>query len=301
MTTLLLGSSGKIGSYLAKKFYNNCIPTYYKKKISKGVKFNIIKDDLNLLLENKKIKNVIILAAISDPDECYKFKKKSYIINVKSIKKIINKIVKKNLYFIFFSTEFVYDGKKGNFSETSKVNPLNIYGKQKLLIEKYIKSKTNKCAIFRISKTYGDNLEDKSFLSNYFVSLIKGERFFSLANDQKFNPLFVDDLYKILKVFLNKEIKGVYNIGGQEKISRFQLIKKVSNYLKKDIKKTIELKKIPLSKFNFFDKRPLNVTMNISKLKKKINFKMSNLNQILKLIIIKNKINEKILSRRHKG
>ena len=60
------------------------------------------------------------MLAISNPLECQTFKNKSNFINVVMTKKLIDKLIKNKIYFIFFSSEYVFDGLKGNYSEKSK-------------------------------------------------------------------------------------------------------------------------------------------------------------------------------------
>ena len=62
-----------------------------------------------------------MLSAISNPDECYNNKAYSNLINVIKNKKIIDCAIKKNIYFIFFSSEFIFCGEKINqkYIETS--------------------------------------------------------------------------------------------------------------------------------------------------------------------------------------
>ena len=139
LKTLIIGGSGKIGKYLLEKKNKNYINTYNKKKIRHGIHFNIAKDNLNKLLDKFPINKIILLSAISNPDECYNNKNYSNLINVIKNKKVIDCAIKKNIYFIFFSSEFIFCGKKKNYCETDKVNPNNLYGKQKYQIEEYIK------------------------------------------------------------------------------------------------------------------------------------------------------------------
>ena len=75
MNTLIVGSSGKIGKFFIKKKYKNYYFTYFKNPIPKGIKFNLLNDDLSKIIMKKKIRNLVLLAAISDPDECYNNKK----------------------------------------------------------------------------------------------------------------------------------------------------------------------------------------------------------------------------------
>ena len=177
MKVLIVGGSGKIGKFLQnsnKIFFF----TYFKNKIPNGIKFDLCKDNISLLVKKYNINKIVLLSAISDPDECYKNKKKSYLINVKYTKNLISKIKNNDIHLIFISTEFVYSGKKGNYSENSKSYPINLYGKQKLLIENYIKKNITNYSILRIAKTYGDNMNVKGLLTDFLNQILKGERKF---------------------------------------------------------------------------------------------------------------------------
>ena len=175
MSNLILGASGNIGIYLSKK-NKSSIFTYNSRKIKGAVKFDIRKDNISKLVKKYKVNSVAYLSAISDPNFCYKYKKKSRNINIKSTIKILNFFIKKNIYFIFFSSEFVFDGKKKNYNEKDKTNPLNEYGRQKLFVEKFITQNAKNYAIFRIAKTYSDELNDNTLISNYLKNLLLGQK-----------------------------------------------------------------------------------------------------------------------------
>ena len=295
MQSLIIGGSGKIGKSLN---YKHSKKTFYKNKIKNGIRFNLINDDINLLIEKYKINRVILLSAISDPDVCLKKKNYSNKLNVDKTKKLINILIKKKIYFIFFSSEYVFDGKIGNYKENSKIKPNNLYGKQKFTIENYIKRKTKNFSILRIGKTYGDNIKDKTLISNFLNELIKGKSFFKVANDQIFNPLFIGDLKKIVDIFLKKKIKGVFNVGGPQKLSRYKVLELILKTLGKNIMKNVKLEKISLNDIATLDRRPLNVSMDIKKLKTKIKFKMKTISNVAFNMIIKNNVKSKIFKRR---
>ena len=113
------------------------------------IKFN--KKKLSSFIKEKKINKVVILSSISKPEDCFRNKKKSYAINVRGTKNLINLLIKNGIYYIFFSTEYIFDGTKGHYTEKSKAIPSLYYGKQKLIIEDYIKLKSHKnFAIFQL-------------------------------------------------------------------------------------------------------------------------------------------------------
>lgn len=282
MNSIVIGASGKIGKYFFNNKKRDLLLTYNKNKIKNGIKFNILTDKIEKLVDKKKISKVMILSAHSDPDFCIKNKKKSKLLNVIKMKKLISYFIKRNIYFIFFSTEFVFDGKKGNYSELSKTNPINLYGKQKLEIENFIKKYAKYYSIFRVAKTYGNDLKDNTLI-NFFIEKSKRKNSIILAaSDQKFSPLFSKDLVKIAKFFIQKKIVGTFNIGGPKVYSRYGLYMKFNNLLKKKNKfYKVKIIKKKLDQFKFADKRAKNVSFNITKLKKHINFKLSNIEDIL--------------------
>tara|TARA_B110000483_G_scaffold237088_1_gene311280 strand:- start:1013 stop:1900 length:888 start_codon:yes stop_codon:yes gene_type:complete len=294
MRTLIVGGSGKIGKLLN---YKHSIKTFYKNRIKNGIKFNIIHDDFQNLLNKYFIDRVVLLSAISDPDVCFKKKKYSHKINVDCTKKLIDILIEKKIYFIFFSSEYIYDGKKGNFSEKSKIKPNNLYGKQKFAVEKYIKKNAENFSIFRIGKTYGDRINDKTLISNYLEQLIKKIFYFNVASDQVFNPLYVKDLKKIVNFFLTKKIHGIYNVGGPQQLSRYKILQIISKNLGRSIALKVQLNKISLKKFITSENRPFNVSMNINKLKKQIKFKMKTISNVSLEMIRKNNVKNKILKR----
>jgi dTDP-4-dehydrorhamnose reductase len=290
MKCIVIGSSGKIGKYFLNK--KDFVFTYNSRKLDSGIKFNLIKDDFSKILK-KNISRAVILTSYSDPDFCKKYQKKSRLLNVKKTKKLIDILIKKKIYFIFYSTEFVFDGKKGNYKENDRAIPINIYGKQKLEIEKYIKRKTKNFCIFRIAKTYGDNFNENTLITDFLKKTRKNNMPILAATDQIFSPIYVKDLVKITEIFLKKKINGIYNVGGNQAINRYDLYKKFNAYLKdNNYYKPVRIIKKKLNDFKFIDKRPHNVSFNIAKLKKIIKFKLSNIEEIF--IKIKN---EKLNSR----
>lgn len=289
MKTLIIGASGKIGRYFPKT--KQYLHTYNKNKIKNGIKFNIFKNKISKILDNN-VSSVIILSAYSDPEFCFKNKSLSKKLNVNLTKKIIDTLVKENIYFIFLSSEYVFKGDKGNYNENSIAQPKTIYGKQKFEIEKYIIKKTKNFCILRISKTYGDFRDNESIINSMMYQIINGETVFKAATDQRFNPLYVKDLIKIISLFIKRKIKGIFNVGGPEKLSRYMVYLKIREKIKK--KKKINIRKILLNKIKFSEPRPLNLTFNIKKLKKVINFKLTKIDTIINKIVKKN---EKLIRR----
>ena len=286
MNTLILGGSGKIGRYFNKK---NQYRTYRKKKIKNGIYFDLTKHKISKIIKKFSINKVVFLSAISDTDFCFKNPNVSHFVNCTKTKSVLKELIKLNIYIIFFSTEFVFSGNKGNYKENDNTNPINIYGKQKLVIENFLKEKYKNFCILRIAKTYSDGFRDKTIITSFLNDLKNKKDKFLAASDQIFSPLYIKDLIKVVNYFLRKEIKGIYNLGGPKKYSRYAIYKKimkcVRNYLPNNYKPN--LIKTSLDKIKFIERRPKNVSFDNKKLINNINFKLTSINTVIKKLVQK--------------
>ena len=134
---------------------------------------------------------------------------------------------------VYFSTGYVYEGTRGNYSETDPVKPFNNYGLSKLGGECAV-SMYNNSLILRITMTAKPFLYKKAF------------------SNLKTNYMFHEDLVKMLPKLINR--KGIINVGGKTQ-SVYSFAKSKDKTIKK-----IKAKKNKLM--------PLNQTMNLAKLKK---------------------------------
>jgi dTDP-4-dehydrorhamnose reductase len=184
----------------------------------------------------KKIKPKIIIhcAGLSRPMKIHeKNISKSIDLNIIGTANITKVCEKNKIKLIYFSTGYVYEGKKGNYSEKDPVKPFNNYGLSKLGGECSVSMYKNSL-ILRITMTSKPFAHKKAF------------------SDLKSNFMFHEDLVKILPKVLNK--KGIINVGGKSQ-SVYSFAK---GYNKK-------VKKIKTNNKNTL---PLNQTMNLNKLKK---------------------------------
>jgi len=184
----------------------------------------------------KKIKPKILIhcAGLSRPMSIHeKNISKSIDLNIIGTANITKVCKKHNVKLIYFSTGYVYEGKKGNYSENDPVKPFNNYGLSKLGGECAVAMYKNSL-ILRITMT------EKPFLHKKAYSNLKS------------NFMFHEDLVNILPKIINQ--KGILNLGGKSQ-SVFSFAKKNNSKVKKvKAKRSLNL--------------PLNQTMSLAKLKK---------------------------------
>jgi len=231
---LVTGGDGRFAKILRKK--NVLLNLYFTSK----KECNIL--DLNSLEKIiKKIKPKVIMhcAGLSRPMNIHeKDIIKSINLNIIGTANVVKMCKKFKIKLIYFSTGYVYEGTKGNYSEKDPVKPFNNYGLSKLggecAVQMYKRS-----LILRITMTEKPFLHDKAY------------------TNLKSNYMFHEDLVNILPKLINK--KGIINVGGDTQ--------SVFNFAKKYNNKIVPIK---LTKKN---KLPLNQTMSLKKLKAIINKK----------------------------
>ena len=234
MTKIVVtGGSGRFGNELKK--YKTKHQIYFPKK----KKLNILKiKSLKQYLLQKKPKILIHLAGLSRPMEVHETNiEKSIDLNIIGTANVTKVCKQLNIKLVYFSTNYVYPGKNGNYREIDPVLPVNNYAWSKLGGEASVHLYKNSL-ILRVCMTEKPFVHDKAF-ANVKTSFI-----------------FHEDVIKILFKLIKQ--KGIINLGGKSKYI-YDFAKKSNPRVKK-----IFLKK----KDNGI--MPINSSINLSKLKKSI-------------------------------
>ena len=228
-TILVTGGQGRFAKILKKN--NKVLNLYFANKKECNI-LNI--KSLEKIIKKIKPKIIIHTAGLSRPMKIHeKNISKSIDLNIIGTANLTKTCKKYNLKLIYFSTGYVYPGKKGNYSEDDPVKPFNNYGLSKLGGESAVRMYKNSL-ILRITMTEKPFAYKKAF------------------SNLKTNFMFHEDLVKILPIIIKE--KGIMNVGGKS-----QSVYSFAKLHNKNVKKIYLTKKINL---------PSNQTMNLTKLKK---------------------------------
>jgi dTDP-4-dehydrorhamnose reductase len=228
---VITGGTGRFGSCLKN------IKTKHKVFFPTKKTFNILNlNSLKKFLKATKADTVIHLAGLSRPMSIHeKDIKKSIDLNIIGTANVTKICSKLNIKLIYFSTNYVYPGTRGNYSEKDNLLPVNNYAWSKLGGECSVQLYKNSL-IVRVCMTERPFLHKKAF-----------------AN-VKTSFMYHDDVAKILFKLLDK--KGIINIGGKPQY--------IYNFAKKENK---NIQRIFLKKKNNFG-MPKDSTLNLKKLYK---------------------------------
>ena len=228
---LVTGGQGRFAKVLKKN--NKFLNLYFASKKECNI-LNI--KSLEKIIKKLKPKIILHCAGLSRPMEIHqKNIEKSIDLNIVGTANVVKVCKKNNIKIIYFSTGYVYEGKKGNYSEKDPVKPFNNYGLSKLGGECAVMMYKNSL-ILRITMTESPFIYKKAY------------------TNLKSNFMFHEDLIKILPKIIN--YKGILNVGGKTQ-SVFSFAK-------------LHNKKVKKIKLSIKDKLPFNQTMNTSVLKRLI-------------------------------
>jgi dTDP-4-dehydrorhamnose reductase len=265
---LIFGSSGQLGTQLVNLLRNDYSVISINHKDLDFNKFYLIED---IILKNNP-DMIINCAAITEVDICEVDMKNSYNVNSEAVKHILRPLKITNSYFINISTDYVFDGLKGNYTENDLPNPINYYGLTKLLGDIYSSSYDNSLII----RTSGVFLNKgfpvfvyKNLMENNMVTAIPGY----------YSPISAYNLARAIKEILPLNKVGILNIAGN-RTSRYELAVKISELF--NLNKNIRENPVELRA-----KRPFDSSLNIENAKKLIDFNFYDTNENLKHMVVK--------------
>lgn len=210
----IIGKNGMLGREICNLLNCNNI-----KYIASGSEIDIYSIDcLKSFISRYRIDTIINCSAYTKVDMAEDDVENCYRVNAYGIENIINIAKEKKANFIHFSTDYVFDGLASNpYNEDDIANPINVYGKSKLLGEQYALD-YDKSIVIRISWLYG--IYGINFVSK-MINLMNIKYSIKVVNDQFGSPTNTLDVANFVIYLLNKKIfkYGLYHYSNNGSIS----------------------------------------------------------------------------------
>ena len=293
MKLLVLGGSGLIGNALLKNSKNefDILTTFYKNHISiknvRSFQYSFPNDLNNLreLLEKEKPDVLVNTMGYSNIDFCELNKSDAEMLHVEVTEKICKICENIGTKQIFLSSDYVFDGEKGNYSETDVPNPVNYYGLSKLKAEQLIlKNPIN--TVIRTSE-----INDWDYRARFFNSVIK-----NLQNNQEVNATtdvynsvtFLDNLVESIFKVITLNQNGIFHVVDSACVNRFEFAEMIAKIfqLDKNLIKTVSVQDEPKN----IAKRPKNACLNNSKAKKELGLNFNTIEEGVSRVFMKSQL-----------
>ena len=205
---------------------------------------------------------VINAAAYTDVDRAEKEKELCWAVNVSGVENLSYYTHLVNAKLIHISTDYVFDGYKGNYSENDRPNPLSYYAKSKLAGENAVIASGVEHIIARTAVLYGHAENVRPNFVTWLISQLKQRKQVTIVDDQIGNPTLADNLSEAIATAVQLDAQGVYHLAGREAIDRFHFAIKIAEIFELD---TNLIQKGKSDTLKQLAQRPLNASLNVSK------------------------------------
>lgn len=279
MKVLITGANGFLGHYLVgqllQKGYDVIATGKGNNRLPFGNSEKFVYAELdftnpfivNDIFDTYKPEVVVHAGAISKPDECELNQKEALRINTEGTVTMLSNAAKHKCFFIFISTDFVFDGEAGMYTEGDTPNPVNFYGKTKLEAEEAVMHYEHDWAIVRTVLVYGKPMAGRSnILTIVKEKLEKGEAY-NVVDDQVRTPTYVEDLAAGIIAIMEKRACGIYHLSGINILTPYEMACKTADFLGLD--KSL-INRVTAESFSQPAKRPARTGFIIDKAKREL-------------------------------
>ena len=172
-------------------------------------------------------KIIIHCAAMTNVDWCEDHPSEAEQVNVHAASFLAETASNLNAGFVYISTDSVFDGERGNYSETDKPAPINVYAKSKLCGEHRVLRHHPSTLVVR-TNIYGWNVQSKQSLAEWILQRLAERKQVPGFTDVYFAPMLVNDLAEILLAMLDRNLTGPYHVVGSERISKYEFARRLA-------------------------------------------------------------------------
>lgn len=263
-TVLTLGASGFLGSHLFHEFEKGwrVVGTYHQHPVEGLHPLDVAEpSSVGTLLDQVQPTVILFAAAIPNVDSCELYPAETWQVNVEGLRRLLEAIYRTRAHLVYFSSEYVFDGRDGPYDEEASVNPINEYGRQKLACEHLIQERLAHYLIARVSGLYGWEARPKNFVVRLIASLRAGQPV-QVPSDQVTTPTFVPDLARAMRALIELGVTGIYHVAGEEPLVRYKFAEKVAGVFSLDAKLLVPVSSVALGQAA---PRPLNAGMRTEK------------------------------------
>ena len=272
MKVLLTGASSSPGFKtlmgLSKRGYKiyalyNTNPIKVSIPDTKLIKLDLLQfERVTEVFNNVKPDIVVHMAAVGNVDLCENDKELAWKVNVEATRLLARLASKHDAIFLYLSTDYVFDGERGNYREEDIPKPINFYGLTKLVSEEIVRSTVDRYIIVRTSAIYGLGMGRKNFGKFLIDALSNGQKVKAII-DQWLSPTLNTLLANAIVELLEKETYGLYHIAG-ERVSRYEFAIKLAKKFSFDVNLVEPAR---MSEFKWVAQRPRDSSLDCTKAK----------------------------------
>jgi dTDP-4-dehydrorhamnose reductase len=220
---LVIGAAGLVGRHVRSAFGGReVVATQYRKIVAGAEPLDITDAAATRALVVRSRPDVVILAA-AEPyvERCEREPEATRRVNVEGPRAVARAAAEVDALLVFFSSEYVFDGRDGPYGEDHPTAPINEYGRQKVAVEA-IARELPRHLVCRTSGVFGWDGERKNFACQVIDHLRAGRRF-AVPSDQVITASYAPSLAAAVRDLVDGGHVGVFHVAGPRVLPRGEL------------------------------------------------------------------------------
>jgi len=265
---LVLGGSGVLGHRLRIQLGDGAaVSTYTTHPFPHGVSFDATRERVRDLVTAHPgdYAAAFLLFGNTNMDACARDPAGTARVNVEALCRAIDDLVDLGIKPVFASSDAVYDGSCGPWSEGARANPILTYGRQKLEVEEHLATVAGPWVAARLSKILDIEPRAGNPLADWSTQIERGETI-RCATDLVFTPIDSRDAASALVALAGMPHRGVFNVCGPTSLARSALLDVLIGELGRHGVRTPSVIHCSIRDFPFAEPRPLDLSMSATKL-----------------------------------
>ena len=229
-----------------------------------------IQEEVLAIFDQFKPEVVIHTAAMTNVDTCETDREGCDVLNVNSVAYLIEACEKHGTYLCHLSTDFIFDGADGPYTEEGIANPISYYGESKLKAEQLLLASNIRWSIARTVLVYGIVPDmSRSNIVLWVKKSLEDGKTIQVVTDQFRTPTLAEDLAMGCWLLAKDEVEGIFNISGSDFLTPYEMAVMTADYY--DLDKSL-LQKADSSTFTQTAKRPARTGFILDKAKKVLGY-----------------------------
>jgi dTDP-4-dehydrorhamnose reductase len=178
------------------------------------------KEALTKALEELQPQLIIHAAGLTNVEACEANPTLAKYINVDLTKNLVMVCAKLNLPMVYISTDHLFLGNESLIDEDFPVSPMNVYAKTKVEAEAYVQNTFSEALIIR-TNFYAWGTSYRHSFSDMVINNLRAGKKISLFKDIYYTPILAESLVHNVHELVQKRAKGIFNVVGDDRISKY--------------------------------------------------------------------------------
>lgn len=279
---LVVGASGQSGRLIFRLLESRpdiqVVGTQHSKASHEFVKLNLSEPDrVTALMRHLRPDVVLIPGGITNVDYCEEHEAEAMAVHAAGPELIAREAERYGGYVVYFSTDYVFDGAAGPYSEDAKPNPISGYARSKLEGERRVLAASKRACVLRTCGVYSFDPGSRNFFMHVYERFKRGERV-KAFDDQYLTPTYARVLAEAAVEIAQLRIPGIIHVAGADFVNRVEFCRRVAAAFRWD---PSLVDPVPTASVPLKAKRPLRAGLCVDKARASLQTRLTGLDEAL--------------------